>query len=619
MIASETIDRVRDANDIVETLSEYIPNLKRAGKDFKALCPFHQEKTASFLISPTKGIYHCFGCGVGGDVFKFIMEMDRCSYPEAIRKLAEKKGIFIQEEASKNSAVQQDRKKVLLQILERAAEFYHKSLLTSEDAKPALTYLTQSRGLTLDTIKKFKIGWALGPQNLVTVALKSGATLEDLREAGLAVRSSRDGKNWDWFRRRIVFPIWDIKGQIVGFGGRILDSDDFPEDKTPPKYLNSPETPVFQKGKILYGFYQGTPSIRSKKNVVVLEGYMDVIGCFQAGFLNGVAPLGTSLTIDQCQILKRYVDNVILLFDADKAGDNAATRGAELLLNFGFIPTVSRLPNGVDSDEYLQNHSLEDFENILKSGINFLEFCLRNILKTNAELPEISRKNLAIQSLLPLVSKLESAVMRSEMVKFLADKLSLSQSAMIEEFNKVQKKESKRQLNAFNRATAATTATAGSASTAATTGSASTAETVSPIVKSRFLSLQEELILCIVQHPYWLKQLDESEQQEIFSSTEASECWASLRGPKPSLADLQSQLGEKSAQWLNSILIRQITSDKPADELFATLLKRFRMQRKERQLKNLSSSVAESLNQGASSDAVAQFRKITSAIKRSQT
>ena len=438
MITEGTVSRVREASDIVEVIGEHIP-LKRAGKDFKGLCPFHQEKTPSFMVSPSKGIFHCFGCGVGGDVFKFVMETERLSYPEAVERLAEKKGIAVERDnapAPNNQAY--ERKKLLNQVLERAAQFYNKNLLEGRDAETARWYVFEKRGLKPETVEKFLVGWApAGPEALVKTALKAGFTEADLLEAGVAVKSQRDGRVLDVFRGRVIFPILDLKGQVIGFGGRVLEEAARPGMAPPPKYLNSSDSAIFQKGKNLYGFYHGSKAVRQSEEALILEGYMDVIAAHQAGVENAVAPLGTSLTAEQCQILRRYASNVTVLFDMDKAGETAGIRGAELLLEHGFFPMMARLPGAKDVDEYLKKNSPEDLKAVLAKKITLVDFRIDVLLKEKENLPPQVRRASAAKAALPLAMKAQDEIVKSEILKGIASKTGVSLESLNAEWRKL--------------------------------------------------------------------------------------------------------------------------------------------------------------------------------------
>lgn len=598
MISEETVQQVRDANDIVEVVAEFVPNLKRAGKDFKALCPFHQEKTPSFMVSPAKGIFHCFGCGTGGDVFKFVMEMEKCTYPEAIRKLAERRGIAIKQSASsKEHAKTHDEKKKLLVVLQRAAQYYHKLLMESEDASAARSYLFNKRGLKAETLKRFQLGWApVGGRALVNTAVKAGISESDLQRAGLIVRSQRDGSWRDFFWGRILFPIFDVKGQVLAFGGRVLESALRPSDNPPPKYLNSADTEVFQKGKNLYGFYHGARAIRDKKSAVVLEGYMDVIGCHQAGYEAAVAPLGTALTSDQCHLLKRYVDQVTLLFDADRAGDSAAQRGSELLLEYGFLPLVARLPDKQDADEYLEKNSVQKFEELLTSGVSFIEFKLNILWSQNPGAPEEIKKGLIGRELMPLVARIEDPIVRKEMRKRVADRLGVGEEDLDTVLNRARSSAHlKSQAKALRPGTV---------------------EPEAAPKKNARQRIEEELVCLVIRHPEFRQDLFVADAQSaLFSDPKCLECFRLLK-QNPDLlqaGDLLNLLNEGTAQWLSALLFQQVES-KP-QEVFDSLMQRLSSLQSEEKRRNLEKPVIAGLNSGTVRPEVLEYKQLAQASK----
>jgi len=606
-ISEETISRVREESDIAEIISEVVPDLKQAGKDFKGLCPFHQEKTPSFMVSPAKGIFHCFGCGVGGDIFKFIMETDRCSYPESIEKLADRAGIPLQ---TKNSnprfSIEQERRKKGLGILERAMDFYHKALLNSENAKAARGYLLEKRGLRQESIQKFKLGWApKGPRALLTKARKSGIKETDLLEVGLISRSQKTGQFLDWFRGRIIFPIFDSKGQIVGFGGRILEEVQPDNGYTPPKYLNSPETSFFQKGKNLYGFFEGSKMIREKRQVILLEGYMDVIGCHQAGIQNSAAPLGTSLTVQQGYLLKRHAKQVTLLFDSDNAGENAAIRGADLLLELGFIPMVARLPDRMDADEFLTQFKEAAFQKLLKQAVNMIEFKFQSLWKKNQDSPEIVRKSIVSQEILPLLLKMENQVLRREMLRILSSKLNVNEESLSEELRKLKNKtrNAQKRRDSFKKS------------------KEDPSDSQSPKTKTIFLGLEEELFCLALRNPHFLKRLEPiAKDGEFFQDQNLKVCYRTLIAEKPiTLEALLTRLEERQASWLRTILLKQLNYNQTEETIFESLLTRFETKIKEHKFKLVSKKAAESINEGIFNEDVTQFQKMAPSLKGSHS
>ncbi|MBI2117997.1 MAG: DNA primase [Elusimicrobia bacterium] len=603
-ISEDTVARVREANEIVEVIHEYVPHLKRAGKDYKANCPFHQEKTPSFVVSSEKGIYHCFGCGVGGDVFKFVMELERCSYGEAIKKLAQRKGIPVEEKETNPQYIQeQEKRKKQLLILKRAARFYHKSLMESEEAATARHYLTKERGLTLETIEKFQIGWAQkSGAALLKTALKAGIELTELREIGLIFKREESGKCLDQFRERILFPIFDLKGDVIGFGGRILNEKKSSGDYQPPKYINSQESSIFQKGKNLYGFFQGLKKIREQKELVLVEGYMDVVGCHQAGILNVAAPLGTSLTMDQCQLLKRYVEQVTLLFDSDPAGDRATQRGAELLLDLGFMPMVTRLPSGVDADEYLKNHPREDFEKLLEQKYTIFEFQLKLELEKNSTLPEMVKKTTVLQSLFPLLLKIENEITRSEMIKILSSRLKIKEDLLYAELKKIQNGKSRILAKEFQTSKFQKLLT----------------NSTSHLQKKELLSAEEEL-LCLAVRFLDLRPFLVQAQKTygIFSDLGSLECLELFeRQELLELGSFLNHLSEESSKRLSDLLMKQRGVSNPR-EVFDLIFNRIELKMKEVERKSLEKDLVQILNNG---DSVGQaellrYQELTQTLK----
>ncbi len=363
MISNSVIEQIKDRLDIVEFIRQYVPNLKRAGKTYKACCPFHHEKTPSFTCSSEKGLFYCFGCQAGGDIFEFLMKMENLSFNEALEKLAERAGVEYKPQRAEFSAEEQ-RRSSARKALDFARSFYHKNLLSAAGTN-ARAYVKE-RNLTKETCVKFELGLAFNDATaLARAAQAAGYSENDLKDAGLCLRT--DFGMRDYFRNRLMFPIINHRGDTVGFGGRILGQGE-------PKYLNSPETVLFTKSHVLYGLNFAGPAIRKTDRAVLLEGYMDVIGCHQAGIDYTVAPLGTSLTEEHARLLKRYTENVILLFDPDEAGIKAALRGSVVLISHGLFVKIATLPDGLDPDEYVAKYGKESFEQILNNAEDFIAF-----------------------------------------------------------------------------------------------------------------------------------------------------------------------------------------------------------------------------------------------------
>ena len=370
IIPELSIEEVRSLTDIVDVVGEYV-QLKKRSSSFVGLCPFHSEKTPSFNVNPRLGIFKCFGCGEGGDVFSFVSRMESLSFPEAVRVLADRSGIVLPEEETPGEGASESES--IYHALRFAARFFHDRLAKDPGAKPARDYL-QKRGFSTESVKKFGIGYAPdGWDGLLQQAEKEHVSEDFMEQAGLIIPRKDESGYYDRYRHRLIFPIFSHVGKVVGFGGRILREDD------QPKYINSPETKVYSKGRILYGLYHSKNAIRGKEEAILVEGYTDVVSLHQAGIEHVVASSGTALTKDQISALSRYAKIIILLYDADSAGLRAALRGIDLILEEGLIPYAVRLPDGEDPDSYVQTHGANAFESYLRDHRqNFIEFVLAN-------------------------------------------------------------------------------------------------------------------------------------------------------------------------------------------------------------------------------------------------
>ncbi len=383
------IERVREAVDIVEYIGRYV-DLKRSGKSYKGLCPFHQEKTPSFYVDPDKGVYHCFGCGASGNIFRFVMDIEGLSFREAVIKLAREYGIEIPTRES------EEKLSPVYAALKFASDFYHE-LLFSSQGRDAYRYLMR-RKITSQAIASFKLGYAPPDgKSFVNKALSKNFDRGTLIQAGL-VRKTETGSIVDYFRGRLIFPIFTPGGNVIAFGGRALS------DEVQPKYLNSPDSEVFKKGSILFGLYQAKSSIRMKGYVIVVEGYFDVIKMHQAGFQNTVAPMGTALTENQALVLKRYTKNVLLLYDGDDAGRKAVNRSIPVLLKTGLNVKVSLLPEGEDPDSIIDKFGAAGIKSFIDRQIDFLDYQFKEAEKlkeTPAEYSEAIKRILENIFLIP--------------------------------------------------------------------------------------------------------------------------------------------------------------------------------------------------------------------------
>ena len=370
----DIIDEIKSRCDIVETISNYI-SVKSSGTNYKALCPFHSEKTPSFYISPQKQIYNCFGCGEGGDVIKFIMKMENIEFIDAVKILAEKCGLEISSNMDEETKKNIQKLKHLTDIHVEAARYYLAILLQTKNN--GYRYF-KNRGLDDKTIKNFGLGYAPKDwQGLFNYLTKKGFDTKDLLESGL-ISEKKDGNGYrDRFINRVIFPIFDYRGSVIGFGGRVLDD-------SLPKYLNSPDTPIFNKRNNLYGLNFAKKNILNK-TLILVEGYMDLISLAQYGVKNVVATLGTALTEDQGKLIKKYADTVIISYDSDNAGINASLRAIDILIKLDINVKVLNLGNSKDPDDFIRSHGLSEFNKILNSSIHYIQFKI-NIIRKNYNL-----------------------------------------------------------------------------------------------------------------------------------------------------------------------------------------------------------------------------------------
>jgi DNA primase len=431
-ISEDAIEKIRLSNSIDSVIREYLPDLKRAGRNWKTYCPFHSEKTPSFIVSPEKEIFKCFSCNVAGDVFKFVMLLDNVSWIEAVKKLAKKTNIEIQE--TKQDIIKISEKTKIFDILEKSAAFYNRCLLESPSAQKAREYI-EKRGINRESVNKFKIGFAPRGQFLQR-ALKKDYKDEDLLKAGLITKVER-GVFFEYMSERVVFPIFDVQGRVVAFGGRTIADSEI-------KYLNTSENAVYSKSSNLYGLFQTLPELREKRKIIVLEGYMDVVVTRQFGIIGAVATLGTAFTQNHAKLVSRYSDRVSLLFDSDNAGRTAVQRSLEILIGYDDIECrVSALPEHVDADEYLNQYGKESFlkllENSSKSAIGFMIERVYGGLSSGRrkDSPEIKAK--AVSVLLDFVAKSSNSIIQREWIRNIAQHVDVDEEAVWGEFKKNQR------------------------------------------------------------------------------------------------------------------------------------------------------------------------------------
>lgn len=432
-IPEAKIDEIRNSANIVDIISAYV-QLKKRGRNFFGLCPFHQEKTPSFAVSEEKQIYNCFGCGAGGNVFKFLMEYKSISFVEAVQEVADHLGIKLEYEKGIDSEVQNEQE-TYYEINVKAAKYFSDNLIKSLAGETARQYLL-ARRLSEKTMRTFGLGFALpGWDNFIKFAEEEKIDLENARILGL-VDTKDKGGYYDKFRNRIMYPIFSPNGRVIAFGGRILDGSE-----KAAKYLNSPESIIYYKRKSLYGLYHAKDEIRKLDKVILVEGYMDVIALYQGGVKNVVASSGTSLTEEQVQLISRYTKNIVLLFDADTAGEKASLRSIEILLKYNFDVKIAALPEGEDPDSFINKNGKEAFNEYVSKAQNFLEYqtvqfqragmfedpakhaeAIREMVKSAALVADDLKRNLLIKSIAKKFA-LREKLIETELIKYLNEQM----------------------------------------------------------------------------------------------------------------------------------------------------------------------------------------------------
>jgi DNA primase len=579
LIQQDVIDQIREKLDLVELVREYVPTLRKAGRAHKACCPFHQERTASFTVNQDKQLWYCFGaCHEGGDAFKFVMKAENLNFSEAAQRLAERAGVPWQPAAE--SLGPRDKERLAVKdALEFAKDFYKRVLDSSSEAETARRYLAK-RGLTKASLDKFELGFAPPQGGLLQAATKKGVAPSLLQKAGLV--SEREGGVFrDYFRSRILFPIRDARGAVVGFGGRV--HGDFE-----PKYLNTPETAVFTKGRTLYGLHQAGPSIRKENKAVIVEGYMDVVGCHQHGLTNAVAPLGTALTLDHAAMLKRYAEEALLVFDPDAAGSLASIRGAEILLEQGLFVRIGTVPDGQDPDDFLQAKGLKALQEALAKSADIAEFQTGLALR-RTPVPSLTDKARIAREVLATISKQTNAVIRNEWFRRLAGDLGLGEEALREE-----EKKSKRATAPVRRAEEA-------------------AKQAPPPERV----VERELIQLVLKHPDTFPAAGRL-TVENFPTQRGRAAWkAVLEAEKaPGWPERLAQAPEdETAGWLLKLLMEDRAYDKPAESVELLVGDLIRTGKDEDRFRELEAAIKK---QPAPPDVLREFMELARKLRGSK-
>jgi DNA primase len=430
VIPDDVIDEVRARADIVDIIGEMVP-LKKAGREYKANCPFHEERTPSFCVVPDKGFYKCFGCGKSGDVFGFVMERQGMDFIDAVKYVAGRTGVEVRE--VKRAREEDDPHRPLYEINAFAKEWFRGRLLDEAEGGTARAYL-EGRGIDAATAERFGLGFAPDEwRSLREATAKHGFTDEVMLDLGLLKQSERSKEPYDGFRGRIIFPIESLGGKVIAFGGRILEGD----GRDGPKYINSPETPVYQKGQNLYGLSWAKNHIRKEEAAIVVEGYMDVVSLAAAGFENVVAPLGTALTAEQAKLLSRYCTRVLLLFDSDSAGLRATFKAGDVLLEAGMHPAVVSLPPGEDPDTLVRSAGHDALAALIDDAVDVLDRKL-TILDERDHFSSIERTRSAVDRLLPTLRAAKDPALRDIYVSKVADRTGVRRETLEAEMAKRQ-------------------------------------------------------------------------------------------------------------------------------------------------------------------------------------
>ncbi len=468
---SSQVEQIKERLGIADVVGAYL-KLEKAGGNYKARCPFHNEKTPSFFLSPARSSYYCFGCGAKGDIFTFVQEFEGLDFVGALKVLAQKAGVELTKEDPK---MRSERQRLFL-CLESATIFFQRTLYENAQYKAVVEYLT-GRGLTKDTIKEWRIGYAPDAWQMLSDYLKSKRFSEqDLAKVGLTKpREEKDG-HYDRFRGRIMFPLFDSSGRVIGFSGRIFG----PDDGKSAKYLNSPETELFKKSEMLYGFHKAKQGIREKGYSILVEGQMDMLMSQQAGFTNTVAVSGTALTVQHLEMLRRLSERVVMSFDPDGAGVRAALRGAEMAIGLGMEVRVAELPKGEDPALFILNHPEKWRETVEKKAIHVVEFVTNHLLSQQLD-PRALAKEVGAK-VLPFIVRMQSSMERSHFVSMIYKKTGIKEEAIWEDLKRLEKV---LPAPVSVSATQAAQKSAGaSAASSATSGSSTTGSTYTDFVQN---------------------------------------------------------------------------------------------------------------------------------------
>jgi len=555
----ELIDQVRQANNVVEIVSEYV-SIKKKGRNYFGLCPFHAEKTPSFSVNPEKQIFHCFGCGQGGNVVTFLMSHEKLGFVEAIRLLAKRANIRLPHKESNRQEMELNDR--LCFVHQLAVSYYAGNLENKSKGKRGQDYL-RSRKLSDQIILAFHLGLALDEwDGLLKAATAKGAEASNLLEAGLIIERS-DGKGYyDRFKNRLIFPIFNLSGKVVAIAGRIVD------EKDSPKYMNSPESPIYQKGKLLYGLNFSKEEIREKKFAIVVEGYMDYLSLYQSGIRNLVASCGTAFTSEQARLLARFAEEVVLLFDSDTAGQNAVLRSVDLLYDAGLDVKVAVLPSGYDPDKYVNEWGASSLESLIKESTSYVRFKI-SLLKDKFSKLSLREQEQVVLSFVQTAAKIGHEVRRDLYLRQVSEELGMGETTLRKALKSVTSKVQE--------------------------GRSTVAETVA---KPGEYVWEREFLAFMIDNPAWFKEADSQIDREDFSIPSHKELWLLAkneyqRGDGLDMADL---LEATDNLKLRQLMLELANFDYPRQEtsaIFSDYVQKFKARRRERTLRSLKEALKE--------------------------
>ena len=553
----ELIDQVRSANDIVEVVSEYV-SLKKKGRNYFGLCPFHTEKTPSFSVNPEKQIFHCFGCGQGGNAVSFLMTHDKLGFVEAIKLLAKRANIRLPQK-------EYDRKKLeltdkLYHANQMGAAYYSGNLSGLPSGKEAQAYL-EKRRVSKETSKTFQLGLALEEwDGLLKFCISKGVEQQTLLTAGLIIERS-DGKGfYDRFKNRLMFPIFNLSGKIVALAGRIID------EKDNPKYLNSPETPIYQKGKLLYGLNFSKEKIRESRFAIVVEGYMDFLSLHQAGLQNLVASCGTAFSANQARLLARFAEEVILLFDSDNAGEKATLRSVDLLYDAGLEVKVAVLPKGFDPDSYLNNYGELKLRELINQAVGYVKFKASFLNDRFANLSLREQEGI-LMDFAQTAARISQGVRRELFLKQVSEQLDVSESIVRKALLTVTGKKDTEQI----------------------------AARVAP-QKPGPQAWEKEFLALVMDNWHWFKKAETEIVAEDFSTSHHQELWRFLSQQNQAREefDLADFLEKAENASLRQLLLEIASLDflgVESEILFEDYIRQFRAERREREINKIKQSL----------------------------